>query len=193
MVNYDPSLMSHINTGLLKLLWWDENSQAWLALATTLDLDNHRASAETINPGHFNLQGPQICSEDVLEPNDNFNSASNISSDGTLVSSLFDIAQDEDWFRLYANAGLRYTAQISNAAAGVYTKVEIYDQDGITVLSQNENSGGELSSKLEWNATENGIYFIRVSQESRSAFGCSATYNISVKGEGQTYLPFLIR
>ena len=77
-------------------------------------------------------------------------------------------------------------------ALEVDTIIEIYDIDGITQLTANDNIGEGLDSKLTWRALTSGTHFIRVSQKADNAFGCSASYDIRVKGEPPIFLPLKI-
>lgn len=78
-------------------------------------------------------------------------------------------------------------------ASGVDTYIELYDIDGVTLLVSDNDSGEGLASKLTLEAPESGTYYIRVSQSPGGAYGCSASYDISVKGENLIYLPMTIR
>ena len=80
-----------------------------------------------------------------------------------------------------------------NLASGVDTYIELYDIDGVTLLASDNDFGDGLASKLTWEAPESGTYYIRVSQSPGSAYGCSASYDISVEGENLIYLPMTIR
>ena len=179
-VYYDPSSMPHLDTSQLTIKQWDDVGLAWVTLPTTLDTVNQQASAQTSQPGHFDLQAPLVCPADTLEPNDNYDGASVAQTDGTLVNNLFDIVQDEDWFKFDAIAGTQYDIQTSTLATGVDTALEIYDTDGVTLLESNDNSGGGNASSLIWQAPQDGLYFARVVQAAGSSFGCSSTYNFAV-------------
>ena len=192
-VHYDPSWMPHLDTNQLTINQWDDVGQAWVALSTTLDTVNQQATAETSQPGYFDLQAPLVCPADTLEPNDNYDGASVAQTDGTLVSNLFDIAQDEDWFKFDALAGTEYAIQTTNLAAGVDTAVEIYDTDGVTLLASDDNGGGGNASSLTWQATQDGVYFARIVQASGSSFGCGATYNFAALATYRIYLPLVLR
>jgi len=152
----------------------------WHPLTTTVDTANHIVTAQAQDLGDFDLQAPLLCPADDLELDDSYYAAKAISTDGTPVSRLFDIAEDEDWFRLEAVAGTDYIIQTDNLTTGVDTVVEIYDLDGLTLLASDDNSGGGAASKLEWQAPLDGIYFLRVAQASGSAYGCDAAYEFSV-------------
>ena len=72
------------------------------------------------------------------------------------------------------------------------TIIEIYDVNGITIRTSDNDSGEVLASKLTWGMPSSGTYFIRVSQKAGNAFGCSASYDISVKGKTPIFFPLII-
>jgi hypothetical protein len=192
-ITYNPEDIPHLVESELTINRWDDTSNSWVALPTTIDTDADDATAQTSSAGSFILQAPLICPADTLEPNDDYDGASVLQTDGTLVSNLFDIAQDEDWFRLEAIAGGRYTIQTSGLSAGVDTIVQLYDQDGTTVLASDDNGGGGLASQLLWQAPLSGAYFVRVSQAAGSAYGCNASYSVSAAQHLEVYLPLIQR
>jgi hypothetical protein len=71
--------------------------------------------------------------------------------------------------------------------------LEVFDQDGLTTLASDDNGGGNAASRLEWHAPASGMLFIRVAQAPGSAYGCSASYDISVSQELWVYLPIALR
>lgn len=192
-VHYDPSWMPHLAINQLTINQWDDVGLAWVALPTTLDTLNQQASAQTSQPGYFDLQAPLVCPADALEPNDNYDGASVVQTNGMLVSNLFDIAQDQDWFQFNAITGRKYSIQTKNLAAGVDTVLEIYDTDGVTVLASDDNSGGENASSLTWQAPQNGLYFLRVSRATGSNYGCNAIYQLGVVQWQRLFLPLIVR
>jgi murein DD-endopeptidase MepM/ murein hydrolase activator NlpD len=194
-VTYTNADALHLNTAQLALHYWDDNQKIWQKLLSSVDQVNRTVTAQTQNLGEFDLQAPLICPADTLELNDDIYSASIITLDGVPVNLLFDIPEDQDWFWLPATAGAKYTIQTDNLAVGVDTILELYDTDGVTLLTSDDNSGGGVASKLEWQAPQNGTYFFRVIPASGSAYGCSAGYELSVirEGDNTIYLPVILK
>jgi murein DD-endopeptidase MepM/ murein hydrolase activator NlpD/Tol biopolymer transport system component len=180
LIHYDSTSMPHLDISQLAINQWDDVNLTWIVLPTTLDIVNQQASAQTSQPGYFDLQAPLVCSADTLEPNDNYDGASITETDGTTVDNRFDIAMDEDWFKFDGIAGMRYLIQTADLGAGVDTVLEVIDLDGITLLATDDNSGGGQASLLIWEAPFDGIYFISVKQASGSAYGCDSSYKIKV-------------
>jgi murein DD-endopeptidase MepM/ murein hydrolase activator NlpD len=177
-IKFDPLSMPHINLNGLIIQQWDETGKSWVALSTVTN--PNESSAQTMQPGYFDLQGPLVCPADILEPNDNYDGSSIVQTDGSQISSLFDIAQDEDWFQIDAFAGTTYQIQTAELANGVDTVLEIYDGDGVSILASDNDSGSGQASLLIWQAPQNGTYFIRVFQASGSSYGCTSSYKINI-------------
>jgi hypothetical protein len=115
-----------------------------------------------------------------LEQNDNYDGSSLVPTDGSPISSLFDIAQDEDWFQVDAFAGATYQVQTADLVDGVEPILEIYNSDGVSVLASEDDSGSGQAPLLIWQAPQNGTYFIRVIRAPGSSYGCMSSYKISV-------------
>jgi len=192
-VTYGVTETQHLDTSQLTIYRWNDATSAWVALPTTVDTNQKQATAQTTEIGDFDLQAPLLCPNDSKEPDDTYYVANSIASDGTQVSSVFDSAQDEDWFKLNAVAGYKYLVQTSNLATGVDTILQIYKLDGVTLLASDDNSGGGKASRLVWLAPQSGTYFLRVSQAAGSAYGCSATYQISANQVYPIFLPMILR
>jgi len=192
-VQYDTIWFPHLDIDQLTVHQWDEDNQVWVALPTILDTVNNVATAQTTRAGYIDLKAPLLCTTDDLEPNDNFDQSSIIPIDGTPVDSIFDIDQDEDWFRFEAIGGKRYFIQTSNLSLGVDTFLQIFDTDGVTVLASHDNSGSNNSSQITWQAPRDGQYFIQVSQVDNSAYGCSEIYQLKIALLNGIYLPVIVR
>jgi len=190
-INYTDTILTHLNENNLSIMRWNDNSNNWEELSTIVDSQKNIAIAQTIEMGYFDLQAPLHCPMDVDEPNDDYYSSSWISVNETISTQIFDITQDEDWFQFEAHGNWYYGIETENLASDVDTIIEIYDVNGITILISDNDSGDGLASKLVWKAPNNGTYFIRVKQNAGSAFGCSASYDISVKNEPPIFLPLI--
>jgi murein DD-endopeptidase MepM/ murein hydrolase activator NlpD len=192
-VTYTDTGVLHLDTAQLSLYRWDETLQVWQPLPSTLDATNHVVTATTQDLGSFDLQAPLLCPADGAEPDDSYNSAQVMPQDGTPTGALFDTPQDEDWFGLSAVPGRKYVIQTMNLATGTDTVLQVYDLDSSTMLASNDNDGGSVASRLDWQAHMSGAYFVRVSQASGSASGCDATYQLKVTTIYDIYLPLLLK
>ncbi len=192
-IDYSEIDMVHLDENQLAIHWWDTINNEWQMLSTTVDTVQKTATAQTTQVGNFNLQAPLTCSSDVREPDDNYYAATYVLSDGVLWNQRFDIAQDEDWFKFEATANKIYLVETANLAAGVDTRLEIYAQDGLTLLASDDNGGNGAASRLEWVASQDGIHFIRIVPVLASNNGCNSTYDLSIQEGYSIYLPAVIR
>jgi hypothetical protein len=190
-VTYTDTEILHLDENQLAIYHWDANN-TWKALTTTVNTNQNQAIAQSTEIGSFDLQAPLLCPADSYEPDDSYYSAVAIPTNGTPISRLFDIVQDEDWFRLDAVSGKKYLMRTDNLAEGVDTFLQVYNIDGVTLLASDNNSGGSGASKLEWQAPQNGTYFIRISVVPTSNYGCSAIYQIRITELPQIYLPLVV-
>ncbi len=192
-VTYTDANILHLNESQLALYYWDEGLETWQSLPTTVNAASNLVTAQTEQLGGFSLQAPLICPADDSEPDDSFYRAASISTNGALTNRLFDIAEDQDWFSFNAAAGESYVLEAKNLTAGVDTIIKVYDQDGLTLLASDDNSGNGAASQLEWTSPQDGTYFVQVTPASGSSYGCNATYEFSVQGGYSIYLPAVIR
>ncbi len=140
--------------------------------------------------------GVEVCTAagDIYEDNDD------VSSGATWLTGVqthnFDQPADEDWVKLAVKEGQVYRIFTSNLGANADTYIYLFDQDGMTLLASNDDSGGSLASLIEWVAPADGIYYILIKQWNPSAGGCGTSYSIRLEGgvEGNNiYLPIIIR
>ncbi len=191
--SYKDVEFRHIDKSQLAFYRWNESSNTWAAIPTTVDTNKYQVSAQTIEAGRFDLQAPLLCPLDEQEPNDNYYAAKPLSVDGSQVVHLFDVAEDEDWFQLDVVAGQEYVIQTENLTQGVGAYIEIYDIDGISRVASSNSNTVSQSSKLQWRAPLQGTYFIRVAQITGGAYGCTKTYGLRISGpKQQVYLPFIV-
>jgi murein DD-endopeptidase MepM/ murein hydrolase activator NlpD len=173
---YTETAVRHLDVSQLSLYRWNEGSETWETLATAVNPTQRQVTGQTTELGEFELQAPLLCPSDSTEPDDSYNAAPVVATDGTVVSRLFDITDDEDWFRFTAEAGKTYEMATSNLATGIDT-----------VLT---------ASYLEWQSPLSGIYFLRVLPVEGSPTGCSAIYNLDIAEKTQAggiYLPLILK
>lgn len=192
-ISYTDSQAQHLNEDLLTIRHWNDINHEWTVLTTTLNTTQNQVTAPTTEIGSFDLQGPLLCPADNQEPNDTYDPANYILPNGLPVTYLFDIPEDEDWFRLQTVAGGQYNIKTSNLATGVDTILQVYFIDGVSLLASDDNSGGGQRSYLEWQAPQGGIYFVRVVRASGGAYGCGASYELTVSQRLSLFLPLVMR
>lgn len=135
-----------------------------------LDID---LIAQTPTPTNTPLPG-----KDQYEDNNDKASAYKlpIASSASATDANFYPAPDEDWFAFYVKSDRYYRASTSNLS-GVDTYIEVYEEDGDRIASDND-SGGGFASKAEWRSTYDGYYYIRVTNLVSS--GSEDTYDLTV-------------
>ena len=117
---------------------------------------------------------------DAYEPDDNPLLANYISVDGTKQTHDFHVPGDHDWLKFNATSDISYIIETSDLGNESDTYLYLYDTDGTTEIEHDDDSGIGLASKIVWNCSISGTYYIMVRHWSSSAFGPETGYNISV-------------
>ncbi|MBU0756510.1 MAG: S8 family serine peptidase [Nanoarchaeota archaeon] len=117
---------------------------------------------------------------DQYEPDDAIGSATTILTNGTRQTHTFSPAGDEDFYYFEAYAGTKYTVLTDNLENSADTVIYLYDDDGITELSSNDDilAGLILNSKITWEVTKDSVLFVKA--EDYSSSRDNGTYDISV-------------
>jgi subtilisin family serine protease len=129
------------------------------------------------------------------EPDDTFQQAFPLPTNGTLLARRLEVPGDQDWFVFAAQQGNVYTLETSNlgdlrgrrqpaaqvkATGDIHalyadTVIELYGPDGTTLLAENDDGGVGLASKIEFSCLAAGNYYLKV-----RGFGSSVgTYSVS--------------
>jgi hypothetical protein len=190
-VSYANAALAHLDTRSLQLYRWDEAQRSWVALTGSRDPGRQTITVQTDRLGEFDLQAPLICPAETQEPDDGYYLAEMLAADGGASQRLFDISGDEDWFGFDATAGTRYSLSVSQSAAGVQARLQLYDRDAVTVLAQADGAAG-----IEWQAPESARYYARLTPAAGSSIGCQAAYTftlrlVSTSVGGRVYLPVI--
>jgi Cys-rich repeat protein len=69
---------------------------------------------------------------------------------------------DPDWTGFAAVAGTTYVIETANLVGQTDTILELYETDGATLISTNDDYNGTLASRLEFLAPAAGTYYVRV-------------------------------
>jgi hypothetical protein len=99
---------------------------------------------------------------DAYEPNNSFGEAYTlpVAASVTLENLSLLPLGDEDWFAFYVEAGQHYQAATSNLV-DVDTYLKVFDRDFNLVVGD-DDSGGGLASRADWQASYDGYYYVRV-------------------------------
>jgi hypothetical protein len=84
-----------------------------------------------------------------------------VKTDGTPVNGAVSAPGTEDWFAFDATAGGQYVASTIALSHGMDTVLRVLDPSG-ALVGQDDDSGGNLASKLSFTASANGRYTIGV-------------------------------
>lgn len=172
-VGFAGGATRHLDLEQLLLYHW-QLEVGWSPLPTVIDSEAQAVIAASNQFGDFDLQAPLLCPADSLEPDDTFDAAT-FADTGANWERLFDVAEDEDWFRVEATAGASYQVEVEALAPDLAFVVELYDRDGLTRIDSQRGTG-----MLTWTAVEAGSYFVRVAPEAGSRVGCEANYRLSI-------------
>ncbi|HEY0734863.1 MAG TPA: hypothetical protein VGD69_08130, partial [Herpetosiphonaceae bacterium] len=70
---------------------------------------------------------------------------------------------DADWVRFFAKTGQRYTLRVdSQSRPGADPVMVLVDRDGATILDFNDDSGGTLDPRIEFQPIVDGFYFAQL-------------------------------
>jgi len=123
---------------------------------------------------------------DGYEPDDASGQANTITVDDDAQTHNFHMPGDEDWVKFSATAGVAYTIQTLNLGPRSDTYVYLYDTDGSTEITHNDDGGGGLASRITWAAPANGTYYVRVRHYSSSRYGSDTNYDLQVLSSGSS-------
>jgi len=138
--------------------------------------------------------GVEVCvaGPDTYEGDDTAVEARSITV-GETQTHNFDSLADEDWVKFTASAGDTYVIETLNLSSAADTYLYLYDSDGSTLLAANDDYGGSLASRIEWEAPATGTYYVLVKHWNPNVGGCGTIYGLSVSKGNQTYLPLVLR
>jgi len=139
-------------------------------------------------------------SQDSYESDDTNFTAQLYSAGEVLYARNFHQEHDEDWVRFEARVGITYTIQTTNEGGGADTVLTLLSPDASTMIATNDDiAEGDLSSKIIWQASANGTYFVMVRHFDDYAYGCKTGYSLVISEQSNltlemnVYLPSLLR
>ncbi|MFA5888503.1 MAG: S8 family serine peptidase, partial [Candidatus Nanoarchaeia archaeon] len=139
---------------------------------------------------------PLIIATNEYEPDNVWQNATTILTNGSRQAHTFDTAGDVDYVNFTAVAGVQYVIETFNLSAPTITDtvMNLYDTDGTTLLDTNDDIELEdsicvqCSSRLVFDAIANGTYYVNISEYDNSADG---SYQISILEQGRL-IPSLV-
>jgi hypothetical protein len=118
---------------------------------------------------------------DPYEPNDSKSDAyvfPVVTQANATDANFVPSGTDQDWFKFYVKSGRRYRASTRNLV-GVDTYLEVFNQSDGRVEDDND-SGGGFASLAEWEASYDGYYYIKVTNQVGTSTG-GDTYDLRVE------------
>jgi PKD repeat protein len=100
---------------------------------------------------------------------------------GQVQQHSMDHPGDEDWVQFTVTQGVSYTLQTSGLDSAADTYLYLYDSDGTTLLAANDDDGGSLASRIEWEAPAAGVHYALVKHWNPNAGGCGTSYDLALK------------
>ena len=103
---------------------------------------------------------------DALEPNNNFNEASQIAPGAAATCNLtFYPPGDQDYFQWWAKAGITYVISTSNLSSGLDTTLTVYDVNRNQIASNDDVAPGVFASQVRITANTTGYYYALVANK----------------------------
>ena len=112
--------------------------------------------------------------EDAFETNDSRATAAPIQVDGVPIDLTFfsdpdgdgsgDEIREDDWFSFQAFQGLNYRIETLNLWSGADTKINIRDNSGPPLASNDDRAPGDPSSFVNWIPPSDDTYYVEVIQ-----------------------------
>lgn len=144
-----------------------------------------------------------VTAQDFGEPDNTYQQARLVRTDGTLYPRRLEVAGDQDWIKFVVTAGTRAVIETSNlgdlvgnrlpdsgvaikgdvGAAAVDTVLHLYGTNGTTELAMNDDGGQGLASKIDYTFATAGTYFAKVRGYANTSVG---SYSVSVTAQAPT-------
>jgi hypothetical protein len=119
---------------------------------------------------------------------------------------IFQAPGDVDYVKFVARAGRRYAIRTLELASRVDTRLYLYDSDGQTLLSWNDDDpDNPPASRIVWDCPSDGTYFVKAANLDPQAGGCDMTYAIEIveatptptptwiPGQRNVFIPFVLQ
>ncbi len=143
----------------------------------------------------------EICpaAADAYERDNTYSSARSIEINSVWQTHNIHAQYDRDWARFTAFPGITYTIVTTNTGRHADTVVYLYEGDGTTLIASNDDDPENWpASRLQWQATTGGPYYIRVEHWDPYAYGCTTQYGLAVtaspsKPIHNVFLPVVMR
>ncbi len=131
----------------------------------------------------------QAClGSDDYEPDNQPAQATLLSSGSFSQTHNLHFRGDQDWLKFEAQAGTLYNIEARPVGSLSDPLLWLYDSDGLTPITFDDDGGGFRAARLEWRAPINGTFYIEV-QDLTNATGQRSAYNVEIRNSLSSYLP----
>lgn len=120
----------------------------------------------------------EACTGDTFEPDNSRGSAQPIVVNASAQVHNACPAGDRDWTKFNATAGITYTLETVGLGSKSDTVLCLYDNIG-TLIACDDEGGVNHGSRLTWQATAPGEYFIEIRQATDQFAGPETAYELS--------------
>jgi len=163
-----------------------------LSGAVYVQVDSTDAVGEANSTNNISSQGTQVClaSADSYEDDNSWQDATPLAWNSSQRHNIHLLA-DEDWFAVQVTANQTYTVKTLSLDSSADTYLYLYDTDGNTLLTSNDDYNGSLASQVDWFAPSTGTYYVQVKHWNPNVGGCDTGYTV-LFGETSVYLPVIL-
>ncbi len=120
------------------------------------------------------------CEDDAYEPDNECSQGHVIVTDGTYQMHNFCQPGDEDWLYFDGEPNGSYTIHTFDLEVNADTYLELYAEDCVTLLAEDDNGGPGLGSQIQWTCPAAGRYNLRVRPADPSHVGADTWYKVQL-------------
>lgn len=153
------------------------NADAGTYYFSVQDENDQVAGADTAYEIHV-LSG--LCNQDSFEPDNSSATAKSIKTDNTPQAHNICGADDADFVFFNATANTAYVIETSKVGAEGDTVMDLYDPND-ALIQHNDDFSQDINSRINFTATQSGVYRVKVQLFNQTIFGTGTEYSISVR------------
>ncbi len=119
------------------------------------------------------------CADDTFEENDVLNQAKDLAVGGGVQRHNVCPAGDQDWVKFNLTAGEIYIIQTSNLDFAADTVLDLYNEQG-TLLASNDDYNYVEASRIVFEPSTSGTYYARATHHQPTAAGVNTGFDLSI-------------
>lgn len=123
----------------------------------------------------------QVEAADVYEE-DNTNAQAGVIVINDTQAQQHDLhtPNDQDWVKFYGLASTTYQVEVTGTGSGIDPVIELFDQDGNSLLESSNVNGPGVSETLLWFCPTEGIFFVRIRHDTSSSYSTETGYRLEL-------------